>query len=260
MKGVEIDTAFFNGNQAPEVAVQGCFVSDDREEDVKKLEFEGWETILEKQECGPSQRHGWLLPKETEKAYTHVRLQMFPDGGIARFRLYGTVVPVLPQNVDEVFDLAATVNGGVAVSCSDQHFGGRENLLLPGRGKDMGDGWETKRSRGEHIDWVIIKLGAAGYIDNIVVDTAHFRGNFPQKVQIFAAGGDGRGAAPEHASAKWVEILPPQKTGPDKEHEFGKEVLKNVEGQAHAFVKMVIIPDGGVKRVRVFGRQSRAAE
>lgn len=252
VKGVEIDTAFFNGNQAPEVAVQGCFISDDREKEVKSKDFAEWETILPKQECGPSRRHGWLLGKMTSKAYTHVRLQMFPDGGIARFRLFGEVVPVLPQNLEAVFDLAATVNGGVAVSCSDQHFGTKDNLLLPGRGKDMGDGWETKRSRGEHIDWAIIKLGLPGVIEKLVVDTAHFRGNFPQKVQVFAAPAADK--APSHEDSVWTEILSPQRAGPDREHGYGSDVLKEV-GKTYGFVKLVIIPDGGVKRIRVLGKR-----
>ncbi|WPG99026.1 Hypothetical protein R9X50_00183100 [Acrodontium crateriforme] len=252
VRGVEIDTAFFNGNQAPEIAVEGCFLSDDCEEEVKGKDFKGWETILPKQECQPSQRHGWLLSEMTEKAYTHVRLQMFPDGGIARFRLYGDVVAVLPQDTNAVFDLAATVNGGVAVQCSDQHFGTKDNLLLPGRGVDMGDGWETKRSRGEHIDWVIVKLGVSGIIEKLVVDTAHFRGNFPQKVQVFAAPASGQ--APGHEDNVWTEILAPQKTGPDHEHEYGNGVLKDV-GKAYGFVKMVIIPDGGVKRRPEHGKR-----
>lgn len=255
VKGVEVDTAFFSGNQAPEVAVEGAFISDDKEEELKGKDFSGWETILPKQECGPSQRHGWRLPQKTEKAYTHVRLQMYPDGGIARFRLYGDVVPILPQDVNEVFDLAAVVNGGVAVSCSDQHFGTKDNLILPGRGVDMGDGWETKRSRGEHIDWTIIKLGVTGAIEKIVVDTAHFRGNFPQKVQVFAA--PPQPGVPGHDDIVWAEVLTPQKTGPDKEHEYGLDVLQNT-GLLYGFVKLVIIPDGGVKRIRVFGK--RAAE
>lgn len=252
VRGVEIDTAFFNGNHSPEIAVQGCFESDDNEDKVKSKDFEGWETILSKQECGPSQRHGWLLPQKTEKAYTHIRLQMFPDGGIARFRLYGDVVPVLPQSVDDVFDLAATVNGGVAVSCSDQHFGTKDNLLLPGRGVDMGDGWETKRSRGVHIDWTIIKLGVPGLITKIVVDTAHFRGNFPQKVQLFAA--PPSETVPKHEDA-WTQIVAPQKTGPDAEHEYAQGILEDV-ATPYGYVKLVIIPDGGVKRVRVFGKRA----
>lgn len=262
VKGVEIDTAFFNGNQAPEVAVQACYLPSSREEEVKHKEFAEWRTILPKQECGPSQRHAWLLPEVTKQAYTHVRLQMFPDGGIARFRLYGYAVPILPSDINTIFDLAATVNGGVAVSCSDQHFGTKDNLLLPGRGEDMGDGWETKRSRGDHIDWVIVRLGVPGTISHVVVDTAHFRGNFPQKVQIFAAPAVQGGKAPEHDSKEWAEVLEPQKCGPDKEHEFENEVLRGMEGEekVYGFVKMVIIPDGGVKRLRVFGRRADAGK
>jgi allantoicase len=267
VRGVEIDTAFFNGNQAPEVAVQGCYIPESREKEVKEPDFAEWSTILEKQECGPSQRHAWLLPEVTKRAFTHVRLQMFPDGGIARFRLFGHAIPILPQNVDTVFDLAATVNGGVAVACSDQHFGTKDNLLLPGRGKDMGDGWETKRSRGkDHVDWVIVKLGVAGTINRVVVDTAHFRGNFPQKVQLFAskAPANADEAANVHVplhedQSAWTEILAPEKLGPDKEYEF-KDGLKNVGETAYAYVKMVIIPDGGVKRLRVFGKRANVGK
>lgn len=261
--GVEVDTAFFDGNHAPEIAVQGACLEPGEEADerVKREDFDGWISVLGRKACGPSRRQAWLLDEGSrEMAYSHVRLQMFPDGGIARFRLYGSVVPVLPQSVDEVFDLAATVNGGVAVACSDQHFGRIENLLLPGRGKDMGDGWETKRSRGVHIDWVIVRLGAEGVITKLVVDTAHFRGNFPQKVQIFAAKWIEDGAAPAHDDFEaWTEILAPSKLGPDAEHEFEKgSGLENGEADEWAFVKMVIIPDGGVKRLRVFGKRGRS--
>lgn len=250
---MEIDTAFFNGNHAPEVAVQACFASDDREEEIKSKDFGEWETILPIQECGPSQRHAWLLP-ETTKPYTHVRLQMFPDGGIARFRLFGDVQAVLPQDTSAVFDLAAIVNGGVAIKCSDQHFGTKDNLLLPGRGKDMGDGWETKRTRGVHVDWCIIKLGVSGIIERLLIDTAHFRGNFPQKVQVFAA--PASETAPEHDSSAWVEILSPQKTGPDFEHVYEGSVLSEVQDKAYGFVKLVMIPDGGISRIKVFGRKA----
>lgn len=250
--GVEIDTAHFNGNHAPEIAVQGYFAKNDEEEQqLAKPDFKDWETILSKQECGPSQRHAWSLPSITDKAYTHVRLLMYPDGGIARFRLYGVAVPVFPQSKDAIFELSATVMGGVATSCSDQHFGTKDNLLLPGRGKDMGDGWETKRTRGEHVDWTIVRLGAKGEVDHVVVDTAHFRGNFPQKVQVFAGEFEGE---PTHDDAKWVEILAPQKTGADKEHEYKSE-LKDVQGKGYTHAKLVIIPDGGVKRFRVFGKK-----
>jgi len=252
--GVEIDTAFFNGNHAPEVGVEGCFSSSD--EEVREVGFKGWETILPKRECGPSQRHGWLLPRLTEKAYTHVRLLMYPDGGIARFRLYGLALPVFPDDPNAVLDLAATVNGGRALSCSDQHFGTKDNLLLPGRGVDMGDGWETKRTRGPHVDWTIVKLGARGHIQKILIDTAHFRGNFPQKVQVFAADvGEGMGE-PTHDDEAWVEVLEPSKTGPDAEHFYEGGQLKGVQGKAYTHAKLVMIPDGGIKRFRVFGTRA----
>jgi allantoicase len=253
--GVEIDTAFFDGNHAPEVSVQGVFFPSEKDEEVSKDGFAGWKDILSKQECGPNQRQAWKLPQETEEAYTHIRLCMWPDGGIARFRLFGTAQPVFPEDVNAVFDLAATVNGGIAVSCSDQHFGRIENLLLPGRGKDMGDGWETKRTRGVHVDWTIIKLGTTGTIDKIVVDTAHFRGNFPKEVQVFAAAKSPTGLSPRADDKQWVEVLSPQATGPDKEHEYGQDILTNVQGKNYAYVKLVIIPDGGVKRIRVFGKR-----
>lgn len=247
--GVEIDTAFFTGNHAPEIAVEGAFA--DSDDDVKSDGFAGWDTILSRHECGPSRRHGWALPQITEKAYTHVRLLMYPDGGIARFRLYGNAVPVFPQDTAAVFELSATVMGGVATACSDQHFGTPDNLLLPGRGVDMGDGWETKRTRGEHVDWTIVRLGAAGEISHIVIDTAHFRGNFPQKVQVFAGKFE---ADPKHDDEGWVEVLKPQKSGPDVEIEYKSE-LGNVKGERYTHAKLVIIPDGGVKRFRVFGRR-----
>ncbi|KAB2572079.1 putative allantoicase protein [Lasiodiplodia theobromae] len=254
-RGFEVDTAHFSGNHAPEIAVQAFFAGSNEEADemVKDPDFGGWETILPKQECGPSCRQAWKLEKETEKPYTHVRLQMFPDGGIARFRAFGVPVPVFPEGADDVFDLAAAKNGGVAVSCSDQHFGTKDNLLLPGRGVDMGDGWETKRTRGEHIDWVIVRLGTPGEIDRVVVDTAHFRGNFPKEFQIFA--GDFGNSDPGHDDSKWVEILEPTAARPDEEHEFEAADLKDVAVKQYTHVKLVIIPDGGVKRLRVFGRR-----
>ncbi|KAF1931782.1 Allantoicase [Didymella exigua CBS 183.55] len=244
--GVEIDTAFFNGNHAPEIAVEGAFADSD---EVVAAEGFAWDTILSRQECGPSQRHGWLLDQITAKAYTHVRLLMYPDGGIARFRLYGTAVPVFPADTSAVLELSATVMGGVATACSDQHFGTKDNLLLPGRGVDMGDGWETKRTRGDHVDWTTVRLGAACAISSVVVDTAHFRGNFPQKVQVYAGSFE---ADPAHDDAAWVEVLSPQASAADVERTY-KDELRNVQGQKYTHAKLVIIPDGGVKRFRVFG-------
>jgi len=252
VEGVEVDTAFFNGNHAPAISVEGCFNLDDTEVLSWKGERGGWEPVLSIQECGPSQRFSWKLNEPTKKPYTHVRLNMYPDGGIARFRLFGHAVPVFPDDKDAVFDLAAAQNGGVAVSCSDQHFGTKDNLLLPGRGKDMGDGWETARSRIKgHSDWAMIRLGAPGLIQSFVVDTAHFRGNYPQKVKLEAIDWEGEGE-PRADAEGWVEATEPLKCAPDEEHTVDS-LFKN---SAFTHVKLIIIPDGGVKRLRVMAKRA----
>jgi allantoicase len=177
---------------------------------------------------------------------------MYPDGGIARFRLFGHAVPVFPEDKEAIFDLAAAQNGGVAVSASDQHFSKIDNLILPGRGKNMGDGWETARSRTKgHVDWAIIRLGAPGYVQNFVVDTAHFRGNYPQQVRLEAIEWKGDGEPPADA-AGWAQVAEPIKCKPDVEHPA--ESL--VKDKVFTHVKLVMVPDGGVKRLRVFGKRA----
>ncbi|ONH66642.1 Allantoicase [Cyberlindnera fabianii] len=246
--GCEVDTAFFNGNHAPAISVEAVRLGDQDEKEVDWNQV-NWETVIAQTECGPSQRHFFKNENLTEKAYTHARLRMYPDGGIARFRLYGEVVPNLAQiTSNSTIDLASVGYGGVAVKWSDQHFGTADNLLLPGRGIDMSDGWETKRSRTPgHVDWVIIKLGSKCKISEIVVDTAHFRGNFPQKVSLHGLNTTAK--VPEYDDKSWVPLVEPSKTSADKEHSF-KE-FKNDGEFTH--VLLTIIPDGGVKRVRVFG-------
>ncbi|KAH3681608.1 hypothetical protein WICPIJ_007424 [Wickerhamomyces pijperi] len=245
--GAEIDTAFFNGNHAPAISIEALNSDTDDVLNDKK-----WDVVFDKVECGPSQRHFFKIA-ELSKVYTHAKLKMYPDGGIARFRLYGDVVPNFQTlSVDSVIDYAAVQNGGVAVSFSDQHFGTADNLLLPGRGHDMSDGWETKRSRtAGHVDWVIIKLGTTVNIKEVVVDTAHFRGNFPNRISLKAINTDE--LKPSYDTDKWVSLLGEEKTYADKEHVF-KDLLNNDAAYTH--VALTIIPDGGVKRVRVLGTKS----
>jgi allantoicase len=252
VSGAEVDTAFFSGNHAPAISIEGCFNINDEEVVSWQGGRGGWETVLGLQECGASHRFAWKLDGPTKKRYTHVRLNMYPDGGIARFRLFGHAVPVFPEDKAAIVDLAAAQNGGVAIACSDQHFGTKDNLLLPGRGEDMGDGWETSRSRTKgHVDWAIIRLGAPGVIDSFVVDTAHFRGNFPQKVRIEAIEWKSEGG-PSADDQGWSEAVEPIACGPDKEH----AVPSLIKDKVVTHVKLIIVPDGGVKRLRVLGRRA----
>ena len=233
--------------------MQGCFeAGEGADEKVKGEGYEGWMEVLGRRECGPSQRHGWRVEGGVE--VTHVRLCMYPDGGIARFRLYGEAVPVWPESMEEEVELSAAAMGGVAVRCSDEHFGRKENLLLPGRGQDMGDGWETKRSRGKgHVDWVFIRLGARGKISKLVFDTRHFIGNFPQGVKVEGCDIQEGEEMPRPEDVKWVEVLGVEKVEPDVLFGFEGKRLKNTEGKTYSHIKMTMIPDGGVKRFRVFG-------
>ncbi|RMZ86569.1 hypothetical protein DV736_g6212, partial [Chaetothyriales sp. CBS 134916] len=280
IEAVEVDTAHFNGNEAPAAGLDGCFLTEDQEKGsgVEKEDFKGWEEVLPRQPCGPSQRQAWRVggAKVSGKEYTHLRLKQYPDGGIARLRVYGRVKPpplpvtaaAAPPAERPLEDLAAALNGGVATTCSDQHFGVKSNLLLPGRGKDMGDGWETARSRTKaHADWVIVRLGLKGRsINQVVVDTKDFRGNFPRAVRVegwavpLAKAALGTEDEPKHDSHGWAPLVAgDQPCVADNEHVFEGNTLTGShppEDQVWTHVKMTILPDGGVKRLRVFGRRA----
>jgi allantoicase len=276
VEAIEIDTAHFNGNEAPAIAVDGCFLPEDQS-GVEKEDFSGWKEVLPSQPCGPTMRQAWWVkgPGVTGEHFTHFRLKMYPDGGIARFRVYGNVVsPPLPAAAAKmgaerpVEDLASALNGGVAIACSDQHFGGKNYLILPGRGKDMGDGWETARSRTPgHVDWVICRLGLKGKVlEKIVVDTKDFRGNFPRSVKVEGLSMESAKAAmgmeeePKATDEGWVPLVQGEKPcQADTEHVFeGDDMVQygSLEGRVWTHVKMTIIPDGGVKRLRIFGRRA----
>lgn len=182
---------------------------------------------------------------------------MHPDGGIGRFRAYGKVLPSPSPSSpsspsDDAVDLAYVLNGATVVGESDQHFGRGGNLILPGRGADMGDGWETKRSRGRlgtgKGDWVVIRLGEAGYVEWVDLDTNHFVGNFPNSASVSAI----RSAEelPAHGDAGWTEVLAETKMGPHRQHFFQLEHRDEV----WTHLRLNIFPDGGVKRVRAYGR------
>lgn len=253
VRGVEIDTTFFDGNHAEAITVQGCFqTKNGADEQVVGMGEKEWWELLGRRNCGPSRRQAWKV--EGGKEVTHVRLCMFPDGGIARFRLYGEAVAVFPDDVTSEIELSAAVMGGVVTSCSDERYGARGNLLLPGRGVDMGDGWETRRNREKgHQDWAIIKLGARGFIQRLVVDTNCFIGNYPTAVRVHGAEiSEGEIGVRDE---RWVEILAETHLGPHREFRFEGKRLKAVKENVYTHAKMTIIPDGGVKRFRVFGRR-----
>ncbi|GJE92195.1 allantoicase and ureidoglycolate lyase domain-containing protein [Phanerochaete sordida] len=249
--GFDVDTSHFNGNEAPAVSVDALYHAGDQ----PPSEGDGrWREVLPRVPLGPSARHLFKVPQTAGANY--VKLNMYPDGGIARFRVYGLVEPVFPSDPRAQLDLAHVFAGGRVVFTSDQHFGVGANLILPGRGKDMGDGWETKRSRQPgHKDWAVIKLGDAGFLSHVEIDTAHFMGNFPESCEVHAV--FSTDTVPSGlAEDAWTAILPRTKLGPHRQHQFA---LANVE-QPYTHVRVTIHPDGGIKRVRVIGRRATGGE
>ncbi len=242
IRKIDIDTNHFLGNHPPFASVDALDTDKEISNAVEKLP---WQSLLEKSPLNPGSQN--LFDIANDGTWTHVRLNIFPDGGVARLRVYGIVVPDWSKmKRDEVVDLAAVENGGVALACSDMFFSSMQNLIMPGRAANMGDGWETKRRRGPGHDWIILKLGRAGSIQKIEVDTNHFKGNFPNTCSIEGCST----SESDLTNAPWAEILPQTKLEADKRHFFEKE-LRKIDNCTH--VRLNIYPDGGVSRLRVWG-------
>lgn len=248
VRGIEIDTDHFLGNSPLYASVEAVVADAGASAASFGKKSANWKTILAKSPVKPGVQN--VFGVTNTDRWTHVRLNIFPDGGVARLRVYGEVVPDWrAMNLSRPIDLVAVVNGGLAIAASDMFFSPMNNLILPGKAATMGDGWETRRRRGSGNDWVILKLGRPGLIQRIEVDTAHFRGNFPESCSV-----DGC-AAPEGVdgltwpSIDWKEVLPRTRLSASKNHVFGH--VKNAGKVSH--VRLNIFPDGGVSRIRVLG-------
>jgi allantoicase len=243
LAAVEIDTRHFTGNYPPFVSVQACRSVGDPDSNMQ------WCTLLPQSALDGNQRNCFAL--QSSEIWTHLKLNIFPDGGVARLRAYGAVQYDWAQTLGPV-DLAAALHGGRGIACSDEHYGSMHNVLLPGRGASMADGWETRRRREPGYDWVILRLGCRGHIQHIDIDTAHFKGNFPHQVSV--QGGLLLGEWDGHVvsqSLYWPTLLEPQYLKADSEHRFQAE-LRDPGVVSH--VRVNIHPDGGLSRVRLFGR------
>ena len=159
------------------------------------------------------------------------------------------------MDLEKMIELSALAYGGEALECNDEHYGSIQNLLKPGRGKDMGDGWETRRRREPGYDWVIIKIGQAGLIEKVEIDTAHFKGNFPDRCSLQAANVQwGTDDSIITQSMFWPVLLGEQKLGPDAIHRFDGAQLADLGPVSH--IRLNIVPDGGISRLRIWGRRT----
>lgn len=249
-KQVDIDTNHFLGNHPPFASLDALCFTERFPHDASAVEELSWMPILSQSPLKPGSQN--LFAVASDQAWTHVRLNIIPDGGVARLRVYGIVIPDWSKvKPGELIDLAAIENGGVPLACSDMFFSSMHNLIMPGRSENMGDGWETKRRRGPGYDWIILQLGRAGAIRKVEVDTNHFKGNYPDLCSIEGCAAPGASTDELAGSAtRWSEILPKTKLQADTRHFFERE-LSPVGNWTH--VRLNIYPDGGVSRLRVWG-------
>jgi allantoicase len=291
----------------PEEVVQG-------EETCQKV---AWKELLPKTPLRPgyeqTRMHYFTL--ETPMEGTHLRINYYPDGGVARLRLWGTilgklgpkagpkyapiqtgptctvvshsehataVVPPSRQSY-EYPELSLQENGGVGLVCSNQHYGGPNNLIQSNLGLTMGDGWETARHPDRPsvlvrdpttnlvdsplMDWAVIKLGmvASNGVARVILDTKHFCGNYPESVQVEACCTDLDDAMfttdlDASTGIEWFTLVPRGRMAPDSEHVFESSAsqLVNTDRKV-SHIKVSIYPDGGLSRVRVYGKPGAGA-
>lgn len=250
IRGVDIDTNHFLGNHPPYASIDGLCIEDEVKDSAVLAEHAGWEEILPRVALKQGSQN--IFPVASEKRWTHVRLNIYPDGGVARFRVFGEVSKNWSKvKPGETYDLVAIENGGQVVAANDMFFGSKDNLIMPGRGVNMGDGWETRRRRGPGHDWVIVRTGQPGVIEKIEVDTCHYKGNYPDVCWIDATYAPGANidilSWPDY---EWTEILPKQKLKADHRHFYEKEILSK---GPWTHLRVNIAPDGGISRLRVHG-------
>lgn len=250
--GFDIDTNFFLGNHPPHASIEAAYINDAHP--IIDWEAVDWREILPKSHLDAGSRN--FYESKSDDIFTHLRLHIYPDGGVARLRVYGEVFKNWDAvKDDEVIDLAAAINGGKSIACNDMFFSAMSNLIMPNRGANMGDGWETKRNRTpNNRDWVIVKLAVPGSIERIIVDTCHFKGNYPDSCSI-----EGCMSTDDEAvindKVSWQTILPQQKLSADHEHEYSKEIVPSIVSH----VRLNIFPDGGISRLRLFGKKKMNA-
>lgn len=235
---VTVDTAFFTGNFPESFSLEGCGVPGDRIDEAEWVEL-----IARTDLAGDSQV---TLAVDDNHRVTHLRLNIFPDGGVARLRVEGEPVPAVHQVCPDqgLIDLAVATLGGQGVAASDAHYSSPANLVSPTDPEGMWDGWETARRRGPGHDWAVVELGLPGAVTAVDVDTRFFKGNAPGWVTLDVAADEG----------DWHEAVGKTPVDPDSVNRI--ELSSPVDARQ---VRVNIFPDGGVARLRVIGRPFPAA-
>ena len=254
IRGVVIDTAWFKGNYPPHASVEACCA--DGYPSAAELAAADWVEIVPRSPLGGDAAHAFEVSGGAERRFTHVRLNIFPDGGVARLRVHGEVVPDPRLLTGLTVDLAALENGARVVDCSDMFYSAPDHMLFPGTARNQAEGWETARRRGPGNDWAVIRLAAPGVVRLAEVDTTHLKFNAPAEVSL--SGIDARSADPGDRSA-WHGLLGRTRVQPDGRHRFRLDTGPDAGGAASGaprevtHVRLDIYPDGGMSRLRLLG-------
>ena len=228
VRRVVVDTSWFTGNYPPEVSVEACGA--EGYPSPAELAAARWTTLVPRSPVAGDAKNEFEV--EPGRRATHVRLTIYPDGGVARLRVYGEPVPD-PRLLPATIDLAALENGAVVTGCSNMFYSSPANLLMPGLARVMGDGWETARRRDAGNDWVAVRLACPGSVEVVELDTSHFVGNAPGWAALASDGGD---------------LVTRTALQPDTRHRFAV-----ARGPVAGDVRLDVYPDGGMARLRVFG-------
>lgn len=249
VRGMNVNTVFFTGNYPTHCSIDALDTTKVVTAKLAATQGTPWTEIVPRRELQGDSDNFFRV--KNDLPWTHLRLNIFPDGGVARLRVFGEVVVDWKKLARDgkLIDLAAIQNGGLVLSASDMHYGAKDNIIMPGRAPSMGDGWETKRRRGPGHDWLVLRLGVPGRISRLEIDTNHFKGNYPDSASV-----EGCLAYAETVkdveAADWSPLLPQTKLKPHRRHFFEKQVQK-LGPVSH--VRLNIFPDGGVSRFRVYG-------
>ncbi len=242
---IDVDTSHFNGNQPAMVSIEGA---NSNSNNINQLK---WQSLLSKKKTKSDSHHYFFV--NSKKIFTHIKFNIFPDGGVARLRLYGSIAKSNKYKNKKI-NLGSLLEGASVIACNNEHFGKAENILAPGKARNMGDGWETRRRRGKGNDWLILNSIDGKEIDKIEISTHHFKGNFPSHCSLQAAYLSSSKSSKQivNSSIKWKYLLKNTKLSANKIHVFKNVLMKK---EKINYIKINIFPDGGISRFKIFGKK-----